>query len=896
MADAPLAPDRWQRLRSLLDQGMALPEGGREAWLDQLPPTDADLQPRLRQLLNNAAEPLTTLPPVRSQDAGAAGKRVGPYRLLRPLGEGGMASVWLAERTDMMHPRQVALKLPRLALPGSGLAERLARERAILATLQHPHIAALVDAGMDDNGQPWLALEYVQGQSIAVYCREHSLGVPQRLHLFLQVLHAVAHAHARLVVHRDLKPANILVTPEGQVRLLDFGIAKLLDEGLARETALTREHGRALTLDYAAPEQIRGEPLGTAADVYALGVVLCELLCGQRPYKLPRDSRAALEEAILQAEPVPPSRACTEPRLRRALRGDLDTIIAKALKKSPDARYASVLAMADDIQRHLAQQPVLARPDSRAYRWHRFVARHRLGVAAGTALTVSVLGGAGVALWQAHQARTERAHAQEVKHFIATMLHEASPYRRAEIQPLTALDLVRGADKRLAQAVGQQPEVHAELASVIVESLLTLGDNESAASSAARAVAHADATLGPGHPLTWHLRAQHAQMLRLRGRAAEAQAELDQLLPRMRAQGAAAPDWLITALQVQAMLHIDQGRVAEAAKVAEEASREATARLGERHPDTVSCTSLLTQALLAARRHDAAVVTGRRALDLALSLYGQAEVHPRVMEARNAYGRALSASGALQEGVALIERSVADARAVFGSNGLMVGYYLLNAVDPLLTLGELDRAAAHASRGLEIVALQAPRKSYPHAFALSMRGLARLAAGEHAQALADLQESSQTLAEVVGSAHDSTLAAQAGHALALAGVGRAADASVQAQALVLALRERPATAPLSVQAHAAMARLERQAGQPQAAVARLQPRVQQHDGSPKGRREQAHALAELGLALLATGDRSAATQALQQAEQAFAALQSRPTPARDEARQALQNARGAAAS
>ncbi|EHR73397.1 serine/threonine protein kinase [Burkholderiales bacterium JOSHI_001] len=889
----PLAGERWQRLRELLDQGLALPGPARETFLTGLPAADADLAPRLRALLAHTGEPLAPLPTDRTASAGAPGQRVGPYRLLRLLGEGGMASVWLAERVDeLLQARPVALKLPRLALPGAGLAERLAREREILATLQHPNIAALYDAGMSDEGQPWLALEVVHGQPIDAYCRDHALGVPARLRLFLQVLQAVAHAHSRLVVHRDLKPANILVTPEGQVRLLDFGVAKLLEEGLAHETALTRELGRALTLDYAAPEQIRGEALGTAVDVYGLGVVLCELLCGQRPYRLPRASRAALEDAILQAEPVPPSQAAADQRLRAALRGDLDTIVLKALKKRPEERYASVQALADDLQRHLQQQPVLARPDSRWYRWRRFVRRHRLGVAAGAALAVAVLGGTSLSLWQARQARIERAHAQEVKNFIASMLREASPYHRADSPAVTALDLVKGADKRLAQAVGQQPAVHAELAAVIVESLMTLGDNDAAASAAERAVAHAAGTLGNAHALTWHLRAQHAQMLRLRGRTAQAQAELDGLLPVLRARGNDAPDSLVTALQVQALLHIEQGRHAEAAAVAEEASRESAARLGDRHSDTVACASLLTQALLSARRFDAAAAAGQRALTLALALYGDTEVHPRVMEARNAQGRALTATGRLQDGVALIERSAADAQQVFGADGLMVGYYLQNAVDPLITLGELDRAQAHAARGLAIIERLAPKASFPYGFALSMRGLSRLAAARSADALPDLQESAAVLTQVLGPASEHALAARAGLALALGASGQGDAARAEAQAVVQALPAGTAAPPLVLRAHAVLARLERQQGQPQAALPRLQQVLKQTDASPRGQRERAHALAELGQAQLALGQDSAAAQTLQQALQAFQALQTRPTPAQDEARRAWQLTRG----
>src|SRR5208282_3763786 len=256
---------------------------------------------------------------------------------------------------DGLFTRQVALKLIHPALKSRVTSERFAREREILASLNHAHIARLLDAGIAEDGQSYLALDYVAGTPLTTYCDERRLSVHERLELFRQVLSAVQYAHAHLVIHRDLKPANILVTAEGQVQLLDFGIAKLLSEGEAKETELTQLGGRAMTPDYAAPEQIAGAPVTTAADVYALGVMLYELLTGERPYKLKRDSRGALEEAILQTDSLPPSRvmlsaaaasarSATPIKLARILRGDLDIIVIKSLKKLPAERYATANA------------------------------------------------------------------------------------------------------------------------------------------------------------------------------------------------------------------------------------------------------------------------------------------------------------------------------------------------------------------------------------------------------------------------------------------------------------------------------------------------------------------------------------------------------------------------
>jgi serine/threonine-protein kinase len=468
---ADLTSASWAVFSRLLDEALERPVGERLTWLEGLGAEHEALKPALRAVLSRSAgvetaQWLATLP----HTAGAAvladeadlraDALVGPYRLIRELGVGGMGAVWLAERADGTLKRQVALKLPR-ATWSRGLAERMARERDILASLEHPGIARLYDAGTEAQGRPYLALEYVEGQPIDVYCRERGLSVRQRLDLLLKVAQAVAFAHSRLVVHRDLKPSNVLVTADGQVRLLDFGIAKLMEGERTAETQLTQIAGRALTLDYASPEQIRGEPIGTASDVYSLGVVAYELLAGSRPYKLKRGSAAELEEAIAAADAPLASATATDTQAKKELKGDLDAILNKALKKTPGARYATVDALAQDVERYLAGHRVVARPDSLAYRLSRFARRHRtplaaavitvaafglaVGVGATALVILALLLGLGAALWQAKKAAQDRDRALVLAErntagslFIDTLLTRA--VRGGPVTPLQLLE------------------------------------------------------------------------------------------------------------------------------------------------------------------------------------------------------------------------------------------------------------------------------------------------------------------------------------------------------------------------------------------------------------------------------------------------------------------------
>jgi len=412
-----LSPDQWQVLSPHLDEALEMTDEQRSTWLFSLQvekPTLADqLEILLREHRVLSEEGFLEASTLELPGGlGLAGQTLGVYTLVSQIGQGGMGTVWLAERNDGRFERRVAVKILNIALMGKGGEERFKREGRILGRLTHPHIAELIDAGVSLTGQPFLVLEYVEGDHIDRYCDRNKLDVRARVRLFLDVLRAVAQAHANLIVHRDLKPSNILVRTDGQAKLLDFGIAKLLEgEGQPGESSLTLEGGRALTPEYAAPEQLKGEPVTAATDVYASGVLLYLLLTGRHPAGAGPHTPAGLVKAILDTDLPRPSeivarthtneevsvtnagrRTSTPDKLARLLRGDLDTIVVKALKKNPGERYPSINSFGDDLERYLRHEPITARPDAIAYRAGKFVRRHRSSVAATLLVTLALIG------------------------------------------------------------------------------------------------------------------------------------------------------------------------------------------------------------------------------------------------------------------------------------------------------------------------------------------------------------------------------------------------------------------------------------------------------------------------------------------------------------------------
>ena len=532
----PCPPEHWPRFSARLDEMLALPEAERSAWLAALPAGDADLRAGLAGVLHRLPTAgdgfLDGMPPLAAPvhaSGPAAGAVVGPYRLLRELGRGGMGVVWLAQRADGAFVRDVALKLPHAHLLAGAVRERFDRERDILAALDHPHIARFYDAGLAADGQPYLALEAVNGRPITDWCREQALPIAARLALFAQVADAVSHAHGQFIAHRDLKPANVLVTADGQVKLLDFGIAKLLadDESEPTDpTALTRAHGLLATPRYAAPEQLAGGPVSVATDVYALGLMLYELLTDQPPPP--------------PGQPVPPlSRVCTDPVRRKALRGDLDAIVDRALQPRPQDRYASVAALADDLQRHAEHRPIQARHLGAWSLTWRYVRRHRGPVAMGSALVLALLAGSAGVAWQAHEARAQARRAEGVKDFLLGVFSAADP-RLAGGKPngqTTAKTLLDRAAARIDAQFASDPELRIELLRTAADIYRELGEDEAYEQLQQRQLALVRERFGPLHPNVIDGQIEAAVRAYQRGDLAACRARLEEADAGLRATG-----------------------------------------------------------------------------------------------------------------------------------------------------------------------------------------------------------------------------------------------------------------------------------------------------------------------------------------------------------------------
>ena len=559
MSDEPGPPtDDWSRLEELFARALELQPDERVTWVNTAV-DDVDLRSELISLLeahessgrfDEVREEIGAVSAGGSEDAPSTPipDRIGHYRTLESIGRGGMGTVYLAERADEQFQQTVALILLRRDLETEDLRQRFLAERQILARINHSNIARLLDGGITDEGQPYFVMEYVQGMPISQYCDDHRLDVVQRLRLFLEVCDAVQHAHRNLVVHRDIKPANILVNADGDAKLLDFGIAKVLDaEALPTDSAQTQTGYRLLTPDYASPEQFRGDAVTTASDVYQLGLLLYQLLTGHLPRpsesgsdqppapgsvtrELVRPSNAihgtdtgirerdhtSPDAVAIAAATIAAARSTTPDRLRRHLSGDLDNIVLKAVREEAERRYASVESFAEDLRRHIAGRPVTARPERIGYVATKFVRRHRVGVAASAAILILLVASLIGMTTTARRVARERDRAQQVSSILLDMFESASPdvSRGDTITVVQVLD--RGAE-RVRTSLGDSPQLQGTMLGVISDVYDDLGQRSEAATLAREALDIRLSSLGPEHPETIANLNQLASLLSRRG-------------------------------------------------------------------------------------------------------------------------------------------------------------------------------------------------------------------------------------------------------------------------------------------------------------------------------------------------------------------------------------------
>ncbi|ARA93584.1 hypothetical protein AWN76_010720 [Rhodothermaceae bacterium RA] len=817
-----MTPERWQRIEALYAEALEQPRAAQADYVVARAGADTTLRDEVLSLIDAhyadadfLAQPveagrlaawLDALPEVPGLLPGAPrpGDDIGGYRLLRVLGRGGMGTVYLAERRTEAFTQRVALKLLRRGLDTGDLLARFFAEQRILARLSHPHIARLIDGGVTADGLPYFALEYVDGCPITDYADRHGLGVEARLRLFDQVCEAVQCAHQHLVVHRDLKPSNLLVTTDpgsepgrATVKLLDFGIAKLLQPGPADAPVLTATGVRVMTPAYAAPEQVRGGPITTATDVYALGVILYELLTGQRPYDLDGASGATIERIVCEtspprpstqvsrrtdAPPAGPARAGLDPeRLRRRLKGDLDTIILKALRKDPAERYGTVDQLREDLRRHLAGLPVRARPLTWRYRTHRFVRRHRAPVVAAVLIAALLAGFSILTARQAARIETqaavvaeERDKAEEVARFLVSLFRSADP-GEARGEDVTARTLLERGRARVEEELAGQPAVQATMLGVMGEVYEALGDYAEAEALARQALLREQAVHGPRHAATATALNRLGWIRHLRGDEAGADSTLRAALALR--QAVLGPDHLDVARTMNDLAVVAQARGDYAATdtLLRAALALRQARLGPEHMAVATTLNNLAALRWRLGDYDGAARYFEQALTVFRTTLG--EMHPRIAITLNNLAVTYQVQGDLDRAEARYREALAMRRRLFGDAHPEVARSL-NTLGHLLTRrGDYAAADSLLTEALALRrALLGPRHPDLASTLVTLAGL-REAQGRYAEAERLHREALAMREALLGHGHAEVAESLGGLARLERRRGRPADAA-----------------------------------------------------------------------------------------------------------------------
>lgn len=742
MAEIPMTPTRLALLESLFDAALSVPEPVRDSFIDERTSQDPALAAELRALLSaHALSDSALVSPMRlDRNLGERwiGTRLGAYEIGRQIGAGGMGAVHEAVRADDQYRQRVAVKFLKRGAEGTEAVRRFRAERQMLASLQHPNIASLVDGGMTPDGLPYFVMEFIDGEPITRWCDARSLTIDARLALFGQVCAAVRAAHQKLIVHRDLKPGNILVTADGAVKLLDFGIAKLMrDEHVPDHPTATQAGQRAFTPEYAAPEQLRGTAVDTTADIYALGVVLFELLTGRRPFDLREKSLAEMERIVCEQAAPRPSGVLeagrwallgerSAARAQRALEGDLDAVVLMALRKEPERRYPSVDAFMRDVTHYREQEPVQARPDSLGYRVRKFVQRRKLETVAGVVAALSLVGGTVVAAVQARRAEAQRAvaaaqsaRATEVTNFLMTMLNSSNPESFGkDVTMRTVLDsaVIRADSMKVA------PELEAEIRGVMGNAYLALGELDIAEKQFTLDLAARRRHAPTGDSLTAVTFSRLALVAETRGSIATA----DSLLQQAEALYARFPHGdrreESVAIENRGRLLYQLGRVPEA--LVQFRKSLALAKRYFPADDSAMAPTYVNLAVVAGDAGELAASDTFSLLAVRTARKAHGESHPQVAMALSVRASMLERLGRMNEATDAYRAALDAQRRIVGPKHPAYATTAVNFTDHLMRVERWRDAAALAREVLALRGVSLDDSSYPVQGALNYLGRA----------------------------------------------------------------------------------------------------------------------------------------------------------------------------
>jgi serine/threonine-protein kinase len=718
-------PHRWKQIKQTFEDAIAKSELERKPFLDEACANDAELRREVESLLDSLTQSGKFLEPPEDSSHGThadlyMGKQFGQYRIEKLIGHGGMGAVYEAMRDDGQFQKKVAIKLVRPVAFSKELIERFHQERQTLARLEHPNIAGLLDGGTTEDGTPYLVMEFVDGIPIDEYCDKKKLPIAERLELFRTACSAVQFAHQNLIVHRDIKPGNILVASNGTPKLLDFGIAKFLNEAQQTEPSdITRVGLRFVTLEYASPEQIKGEPVTTASDVYSLGVLLYRLLTGRSPYQFRSRLPHEMTRTVCEQEPLKPSTSPQKPqqpsstqthdemserrgvsaeKLRRQLSGDLDNIVLKALQKEPHRRYLSVEQLSEDIRRHLDGLPVLARPATIGYRTTKFMQRHAIGVAATTIIVLAVVGGLIGVLWQAGKAKKEAAKAEQINLFLEEMLASADPAKSGK--DVTVVQTLDRAVERVERELVLQPEIVASLLHTIGETYLGLGQYDKANRDLWRSLMLRHQVFGSEHEDIATVLHSLAFLSQLKSKHTEADS-LYQRAIAMHRKTASNPDLhLASMLSDYGTLLRERRETDKALKVLRESLDIFKTIGGNESKEYAVALTNLGSALQDNRQFGAADSAYRLGLDIMKHRLG--EEHIDVAQAINNFAFVLVNEGKDDEAERLFRQSLSIRKKVLGENHPEVALAISNLAGLTLKRGKVDEAEKLSREALQL--------------------------------------------------------------------------------------------------------------------------------------------------------------------------------------------------